>query len=410
MFNRVVAFEVFCALTVLAGCSGSGDADIKGADSELGGKPAGNIPGFINGTGPIAPSNKLTSGTCPYSPAPLLMKRAICSCKDLDLAGTLETRATAGGNADVGVNGRFSAATGTSIAGSLVAHKAIGVAGEMAIRNHTATQGDAAGAGMLHVGGDLLTGGNIGVAGELDVGGTLRLSGHLMVAGMSNIGARGPYQTVAEPCGCDPSTFFDVATRVAAAKATNDNAKIGLSTHIMSIGMGGAVLPTGSYYFDEVTSVGLHTITVTGAVALHIDGDLTAVGAQNIKIAPGGSLDLFINGNLQSAGDLALGEGAQAGSFRLYVGGSTVVHAGAQEFHGLLYAPRATVAFAGGTVVHGAVFAQDLAYAGALIVDYRGASTPPPSTCQPESPSGGASGNTGGGSEPASSDGTSSPK
>jgi hypothetical protein len=404
---RVPAPTVFFALAILAGCSSAGDSTDVGK-GELGG---GTAPSGASGaSGPVVvggiESDKLTSGTCPFSPAPAILDHAICVCDDLVLGGGLETRATAGGSADVGVNGAFTAATETHIAGALVARAGVGVAGEVTTTGDLATQGDVHGAGRLAVGRDLSSGGDVGLAGELTIGGALRLGGTLMTAGAPITAARAPFQPVAEPCGCDGSKFFDVGARVKAAKAQNDNAKLGLSTDVLSVGESALTLTTGNYYFERLTTVGSYKLRVEGAVAIHVDGDVLAAGEQAFDLAPGATLDLFVNGNMQSAGDLRLGEGASAGSFRLYVAGDQVVHAGAQAFHGMLYAPRATVAFAGGTVVHGAVFAKSLVYAGSLLVDYQSAVAPAPTVCQPEPPaSGGGSGN-----EPTSSDAPPSPK
>ena len=390
--------SIFFALAMVVGCSGAGSTDI--GKSGLGGNAPGGQGGQGSGGAVVGgvESSKLSSGTCPYSPAPAILDHAICVCDDFALAGSLETRATLGGSANVGVNKRFTAATETRIAGALVAREGVGVAGEMAIRGDLATQGDVSGAGTLGVGHDLSSGGDLGLAGDLQIGGSLRLGGSLMVAGAPITAPRAPFVPVAEPCGCDGSKFFDVAARVAAAKSVNDNAKVNLVTEVLTVGQSTIALPTGNYYFESITTAGSQKIRVTGAVAIHIDGDLTAAGEQLFDLAPGATLDLFVNGNMQSAGDLRAGEGGA--SFRLYVGGDQVVHAGQQAFHGMLYAPRATVAFAGDTVVYGAVFAKQIVYAGSLVVDYRGAAAPPPTACTPDpTPPPGS-----GGTEPTSSD------
>ncbi len=390
------SLSLFTALALVVGCSGGTSPDAGKGKAALGGSsgssgPTGGVVGGIE-------SDKLSSGTCPYSPAPAILDHAICVCDDLALAGTLETRATAGGSANVGVNKRFTAATETRIAGALVAREGISVAGEMAIRSDLATQGDVTGAGSLDVGHDLSSGGDIGLAGELQIGGALRLAGTLTTAGPAINATRAPFLPVAEPCGCDGSKFFDIGVRVAAAKATNDNAKVGIATEVLTVGQSAVTLPTGNYYFTKITTVGSQKIRVEGAVALHIDGDLVAAGDQLFELAPGATLDLFVKGNMRSAGDLRAGEGGAA--FRLYVGGDQMVHAGDQTFHGMLYAPRATVAFAGGTTVYGAVFAKEILYAGSLVVDYRSAAAPAPTACTPEPPDGGGGAN----GEPTSSD------
>jgi len=359
------------ALVGTAACSGGTTPDIDRERNAL----ANAGPSSI-----VAPDAKvLVAGNCPFTPAPALLPRAVCVCDDITLSGALETR---GAHADVGTNGRFTAATETTIGGALLARDGVGVSGEVKVHDDLASRGDVMGAGTLSVGHDLSSGGNVTLSGALDVTGAARVAGQLIVAGEQSLGGRAPFVPVAEPCGCSGPGLFDIAGRVAAAKAQNDNAKHGLASEIQSVGDGALTLETGNYYFTSVTGVGLHHVRVSGAVAVHIDGDLTAVGAESFELAPGSSLDLFVNGNVQSAGDLDLGSGASAASFRLYVGGDAMVHAGQQSFHGTLYAPHATVAFAGDTTVHGAVFAKALSYAGRLVVDYAAPVAPQPTTCQ----------------------------
>lgn len=374
--KRLTLIGSVLALVGTAACSGGSSPEIDRQRDAL----ANAGPSSI-----IAPdATRLVSGNCPFSPAPVVLSRAVCVCEDLTLAGALETRAPAGSHADVGVNGRFTAATDTQIAGALLARDGVGVSGEVRIAGDLASRGDVIGAGQLAVGRDLASGGSVTLSGSLDVAGAARVAGQLIVAGEQHVASRAAFAPIAEPCGCSGSGLFDIATRVAAAKITNDNAKHGVPTEITSVGDATLALDTGTYYLTSLTGVGLHHVRVTGAVALHIDGDLTAVGAESFDLAPGASLDLFVSGDLTSAGDLDLGTGASAASFRLYVGGDAMVHAGAQTFHGLLYAPHATVAFAGDTIVHGAVFAKALAYSGRLVVDYAAPAAPAPTTCQSE--------------------------
>lgn len=400
--NRFSVPSIFFAFALVVGCSaGAVDGTAVGKDN-LGGSTPNSSGG--SGGSVAGPSSTTTAGGCPANPAAAVLDNAICVCKDFALAGALETRATLGGNANVGTNGRFSAATGTTkVAGDLVAEKGVQAAGQMSIRDNLGTPAGIEGAGDLRVGNDLTCGGNITMAGSLEVDGALRLGGQLLFAGNPTIASRAAFQPVAEPCGCDGSKFFDVGARVDAAKAQNDNAKAGLDSSVLKVGPSSLSLTTGNYYFTSITTVGSGKIHIDGAVAIHIDGDLTQVGKDTFELGAGATLDLFVKGSMQSAGDLSLGEGAQAGAFRLYVGGRGVLHADDQAFHGLLYAPRATVAFAGNTVVYGAVFADQLVYAGSLVVDYRAPTAPSSTACPPDADAGPGSGagndaGTGGGS------------
>ncbi|MBK6691277.1 MAG: hypothetical protein IPG50_03615 [Myxococcales bacterium] len=386
MLIRTTKFTA--ALTLLTACSGSGPLDVDGAS---GPQTAG--PTFLRAPEEV-PSTKLVSGTCPYAPANAVFQRAICVCNDLSLSGSLETKATLGGAADVGVNGAFSASSTARIGGALIAHDGVQISGDVEVKTDLATAKNVVDSGSLRVTRDLVGGGNVWSSGDLHVGGALKLGGELVTSGASSVGARAAYPApVMEPCGCEGKTLFDVKARVAAAKAQNDNGKVtGVGDDVVTSGQGQLTLPTGNYYVKSLSTSGSHKLKIDGAVALHVDGDFVVSGAEAIEIAKGASLDLFVAGNLASSGDLALGEGAEAGAFRVYVGGTEVAHSGSQRLHGLLYAPHARVGFSGGVDVVGAVFAKELAVSGSLVVDYRGATPPAANVCTPEPTPAGASG------------------
>jgi hypothetical protein len=154
------------------------------------------------------------------------------------------------------------------------------------------------------------------------------------------------------------------------------------------VGKNAVTLPTGSYYFDHVETIGLAHFVVDGVVALYLDGSLDAVGAELVEIKPGAQLDLYVSGAVRTVGALKLGDDPSA--LRLYVGGkdASVLSVGLQEIAGAIYAPTAEIAFVGDTTIHGALFGKDLAGVGLFSIDYTQPSAPGQNQCPPATPPG----------------------
>lgn len=302
------------------------------------------------------------------SPAPAVHTNAVCLCGSMAHAGELITEAPAGDAADVGVNGDFSAATSSIVAGSLRVTGAVSMSGMLAIRGHLASGGDLSGAGTLGCGGDLAVGGDLAGALDGEVKGKVRVRGNQSVAGGLKSGGNGDFVAAkGAPCDCNPSTFYDVATAVKTAQRKNDNASAGLDAKNPA-GSSALTLRAGRYYFEDLRSLS-SSIRIEGEVQLYVAGSLTQVGSGSIELAPGAKLDLFIDGDLTSAGDFVVGDASRPDAMHLYVSRS-VSFAGDRAFHGSVYAPSGTVSFAGTATIDGALTARDVSYAGTLRVRY----------------------------------------
>ena len=97
------------------------------------------------------------------------------------------------------------------------------------------------------------------------------------------------------------------------------------------------------------------------------------------------TLDLFVAGNVASAGLLSVGNPNAPDALRIYVGGSDKVGIGAAghtELYGSLYAPSAVVGYVGDAHIVGSIFAKTIVGAGLLTVDY-GAAGAHPNSCTP---------------------------
>lgn len=352
--------SVGCSVTVSGDGSGSGDF-------------AGSGSGSADGNASFGPPQepvKAPAYASHCTPATAVVAHAVCVCGDMSNAGSLTTYGTPGNRASVGVNGRFSGATGTKIAGSLHANRGVSFAGQLEVADHLYSGDRASGSGTLRVGESLLVAGDLSGAGTVDVGGALRVAGRKSVAGTLHYGSEAPFVAApASPCTCDKDKIYDVAKAVDVARTDNDNAANQIPT---SFGANELRLKSGRYFFTNVRSIGAARIVAEGNVQVYVDGDLDAVGSSQIRLEAGATLDLFVKGSIQSAGDVSYGDASRPEAFRLYVGGagSRISFAGSRQFHGLVYAPEATLSFAGDTEITGALLAKEIHYAGDLRVTY----------------------------------------
>lgn len=359
---------MFTSAFALGGCAltASVDGDAKG-------EAAGDVPV----TGTFSPRSVAApppvESHC--SPAPALLRSALCVCGSLEIAGSLRTHAPAGKTADVGVEGHAKLASGSTIRGSLWARDEIESAGSLDVGAHLWGGKGVRAAGSLDVGGDLASGGDLRGAGSLEVRGDVRVAGRNAFVGSQDIGGVAAYSAPASSaCGCEAP--YDVRGAIEVARTVNDNAGSAISAEgILVRGSQSLVLKSGRYYVKELASVGALAITIEGSTQLYIDGDLEMAGSIRFVLAPSATLDLFVAGNVRGAGSSALGEGASPESFRLFVGGEHVKMAGSQDFRGLVYAPNAEVDLAGSTDIHGSLFARSLDHAGSLDITYAAVST-----------------------------------
>jgi hypothetical protein len=307
---------------------------------------------------------------CPEPPD--VFENALCVCENAGEVGRLVVGpGPEGDRATVGINGFFRMVSFTDIDGDLHAHDGLNATADLQVSGDIASAGDVSFAGILSAGGNLSVGQDLTGVGELSVGDTLRVAGEERVVGTRSVGATGDFAELGLPCACDPDVLFDVAGAVAAARDDNDNEAHGIPTSLASVGSSELVLPTGSYFFEDVSAVGRVRLIADGAVAIYLDGNLDAVGRQQIEVNDGATLDLYVSGQVRTVGNVTAGEGSGS-DFRLLVGGddSVLVSVGRQDFHGAIYAPEAQVGFVGDTTINGSLLARSLASVGDLKIRY----------------------------------------
>ena len=311
-------------------------------------------------------------------------QHALCICDDLSGVGRVTTRRSVHGESSIAANGAIFLVSETTIEGSVLAYRGFDSVSDALIEGDLSSAFDVSSVGKLEVGGNLQAGGDLSSVGGLTISGTAGVAGEVSVVGEQSIASWGSYDTQAAPCGCSGDNYFDVATAVADAALNNNNVEVGLDTEgARTAGTTELSLPSGRYYIKATELVGNTTITAAGQVALFVDGSLDLVGDSQLTIAEGGSLDLYVAGDVSSVG--ALSAGAPDKPFRLLVGGneSVLLAVGEQTFYGEIYAPSAAIELVGDTLVVGALFAKSLDGVGELTLENGGLFSTPPATCLP---------------------------
>lgn len=316
----------------------------------------------------------VASPACAPPLAPQLFANALCVCGDLVDAGNFVVRsAQSGPSGSVGVNGHSKVANHSDVSGSWVAYGGLELLGDAELGANLSTARGARMTGNVSVAGDLRAGQDLEGYGRLAVGGVLRVGGANRFIGYQETGAVAGFQSLSgPPCPCADGSIFDVAAAVALAKANNANATIGLPTiGIDHIGLSLLTLPQGAYFVSGVRTLGATRLRISGAVSLYLEGSLDQIGAEQIVIDPGATLDLYVSGSVKTVGYASLGAAADPSAFRLYVGGSDTLtlSVGAQWFNGSIYAPRAKIEYVGDTTIAGALFCDDLTGVGQLTIE-----------------------------------------
>jgi hypothetical protein len=195
---------------------------------------------------------------------------------------------------------------------------------------------------------DLWVNGNLFATGSASVAGTVFQPANRSLSGL--IGAKKGQQSfqVADPCACGADQLLDVDAIVAAGKAANHNAAIGLAPpgSQLKLGKDGTLdLDCGRFAFTDVAVLGKSTIKAHGRTALFVDGDLVITGTFNLDLGTKAEMDLFISGNLAITGKASIGSPERPSALRVYVGGTgDIAITGTAALAANLYAPRSKLA------------------------------------------------------------------
>lgn len=321
---------------------------------------------------------------CPDSPATDAFTETVCICEDFkDIGNLIVGTSRLQDHATLAVNGQMLAINNTQVRGTLIAYGGLEARANVQVTEAIASAGTIDAIGNIEAGTDMDIGGDLAGIGRIEVGGTLRVGGADRFLGWKEINATGPYGTTpAAPCGCE--NVIDVVALVAAARTSNDNAAADLPTNLANIGWTDVRLTSGSYYFDEIRTIGATRFVIDGAVSIYVAGNLDNIGAEWIKLTSGSVLDLYVAGAVRNIGHVALGDKHAPSAFRLYIGGTEdcAINVGNQIFNGAIYAPNADLRYIGNTKIRGALTARRVLGIGNLVVGYA-APDPVPGECPP---------------------------
>jgi hypothetical protein len=382
---RFAVATVGCALAI-----GACALDARVATVRTSGADAGGVDDratYCMGQGPpiLVGDSAGATTVCSGRLAAKAFRYALCTCDSLSTSDMLVTDsfssahgpyAPGGVSGAVGTNGAVTANGRVQVGGSLWVGGAAGVsASSLAVATDLHDEGLLGGMDTIAIGHDAFVDGDV-TALNLSVGGTLTLptAATLTVTGTNQITAtaRAPV-SVAPPCACDAADLVDIAGYVAAQRAFNHDADIGLDPASFATVTADRrlTLPCGRFYLAGVggQATASLTITATGRTALFVDGDLSLRGGLDVELAAGAELDLFVGGMLIVDGPLHLGAPAEPSRLRVYVGSSLQLGQ-LGVIGGNLYAPTGVLAVGGGVDAYGSVFVKHLQTAGVFSVHY----------------------------------------
>lgn len=301
--------------------------------------------------------------SCPASPAKKVFTAAMCLCGDYRAVG--QGAWVQGGAA--GLNGSLDVVGTHTFSNDVVAYGGISGVGDLSVGGSLSTNGRVDGVGAVEVAGDLSAASGVSGVGRLVVKGTLRTPEAEAWVGNASVASKGALEPMAgPPCACGAAQQLDLGAIMATAIERNDNRAAGLSLH-ESVGDRQLTLGSGSYVFDGVTAVGRHVVTIDGAVALYVKGSFETVGSTHVKLTPGSTLDLYVDGDVELVGDSSFGEGASPGAVKLYVAGARQLSlVGSQRVVGSVYAPGADLQLVGDSTFEGSLYARHVEGVGRL--------------------------------------------
>jgi hypothetical protein len=341
----------------------------------------GVVDGRPSGSTPTGRSRQPVL-SCPQSPAKEVFTAALCLCGDYEAVG--EGAWIHGGRS--GINGSLDVVGDHRFGGDVTAYGGVSGAGDLAVDGTLSTRGQVSTTGTVVVSRDLNAASGVHGVGELTVKGTLRTPEAESWTGIASVAAKGPLTPMGgPPCACGAEQRLDVAGKIASAEKQNDNRAAGLSLR-ESVGERTITLGSGSYFFDGVKSVGSHTVTIDGAVALFVEGDFKTVGSTHLSLTPGSTLDLYVEGNLSTVGDSSFGAGASVGSVRIYLTPErSLSMVGAQTVVGSIYAPGSDLKLVGESAFKGSLFVRDIQGVGRLQIESgdQTVATPESDLCRP---------------------------
>ena len=264
---------------------------------------------------------------------------ALCACNEFEASNHLSAAGAARIDGGVGVNEEFLGNAPIQIRGALVAPGAVRV-GNTFEADRLSTNGTLSGSNSLTIHGDAVAGWLSVPNNRLSVAGTLTVPEGTDVSGVDSAAIAYAKPSVAAPCNCEADVDY-YALRVM-SRAGFGHGVQNAHDALVAIDRDREIyLGSGRYYFSSIDSSAALTIHTYGEVQMFVDGDLAVAGLLRVVPEQDSRLSLYVAGNFEPSGPVALAETAKPDALRLYVR-DQVHFSGPVHFNGSLFAPRAS--------------------------------------------------------------------
>lgn len=126
------------------------------------------------------------------------------------------------------------------------------------------------------------------------------------------------------------------------------------------------------YYMTSLSLNASQIMMVVGNVTLYVTGNLTVSGSAAIVIAPGSSLNLYLGGNMNCAGQGVVNQTLAPANFIVHglPTCTSISYSGGNDFYGVVNAPECNLSFSGGSSAYGAFVANSISLTGQGGVHY----------------------------------------
>ena len=371
------------------------------------------------GGGPPIHLGSMTAGCL----AQVTFPWALCSCKDVSCSDVLRTDGfdstqgpykPGGLGGGIGVDRAVSVSSLLDVGGTLWASASTGTSpsSQTTVRQDLHVGGPVSSSATFTVADDAYVDGN--VSGGVTIGKTLYIPSGDTATGVKYQNLVNQPVSVPPPCDCTPQGLLPIASWIAAAKAKNDNALIGLTPNALMNPAGDIHLdlPCGSYYLTGISSGNSVTVSAHGNTALFIDGNASSDSGLSFVLDPTAQFDVVIGGTIQASSGLVIGSPNYPALSRTYIGSTATLDLSASgQIGGNVYAAYGPVSLSSDYVQYGSLFAGNFDATGSAFIHYDRATVggklcpPPTTTTTGDGGGGGSGGSSGAGSSGGSSSG-----
>lgn len=290
---------------------------------------------------------------------------ALCVCGDYAATARLDAAAR------IEIQGHVATTASITTHGALVLPStALHQVASLSVGDDLAVQGP------LRCQGDVAVDGNAWFGGATTISGTLHVARTTFLAPDATLAVhRGSAPTtqvqpaqVTSSCACDANAQSRIAALIATHRDTNDNGSMALDANTLRNVTYATriVLPPGDYYFNGISAAEDITLVAAGTVNLFVNGDIAASNDLHIVHEAGGSLTMYVSGNVHVSERFFFGNVKEPTRAHLSIGGTALSVGTALNTAGTIYAPRANLALSRTSRLHGALWIHDLAHSGPL--------------------------------------------